>query len=609
MNSKGTLGLFSLALGLFAYIFFFEYPGQAPGSGTDPAKSLFPGLEPDKVTSVEIIRSNRTVIRAERTNDQWRLTRPASYPAQTTAINNWLALLGSLNQRGYITAQELLAQPGGLADFGLETPDATVDVQQAARRFRFRLGSKTTVGDMLYLQQVGSDGAHVTDAALLDRLPQTATDWRDPQFLDLAGVNFDRLQVRAGEREFKLQRDGATRLWRLTWPRSARADNGLLQQVLQQLQNVRISRFVSETPGGDLEAYGLQPPALTLVFARETNAVLTVELGKSPTNEPAVVFARRDNYPNIVTVPKQVLDLLRAPYTEFLDRRLIEFTPAAVHRIEVRAAEKFALEKQTNGRWQVVEPIVFPADPELVSGFLHRMNSIETVEIIKEVASNLDLPDHGLAPPSRQYVLKAANAATTTNEILAQVEFGTNQANRIVVRRADENSIYKAKLEESQLLPQSAFEFRDRRIWNFTTNQVASATITAKGATCKVLRTGSGQWSVAPGSQGYVNPFALEEAMFRLGQQLVSKMWVARGDGDLSRFGFAAATNRLSIELSNGVEPRTLTVEFGGQSPSGGPFALIHLEPGPIVFECPFEVFNAYDEAVRNLTSAATAPP
>ncbi|HKS36006.1 MAG TPA: hypothetical protein VJW76_02375, partial [Verrucomicrobiae bacterium] len=95
----------------------------------------------------------------------------------------------------------------------------------------------------------------------------------------------------------------------------------------------------------------------------------------------------------------------------------------------------------------------------------------------------------------------------------------------------------------------------------------------------------------------------------RIGQQLRSKMWVARGDRDLSRFGFGDATNKLSIELNNGAEPRTLMVEFGSQSPSGGPFALVHLEPGPIVFECPFDVFNAYDEAVRYLTSTVSGPP
>jgi hypothetical protein len=608
MNSKSTLGWLLLALGLFAYIFLFERHSRAPV----PHRRLFPDLDPEKVTSVEILRSNN-VIRAERTNGQWLLAEP-HYPAQSTAIDNWLALLGSLNQRTHITAQELLDQPGGLAAFGLDPPLADISIQQGRKLFRLRLGSRTQVGEKLYLQQVGSDGAHVTEAVLLNKLPQTSADWRDRQFLDLTGLSFNRLLVRAGTREFELQRDGAIKLWRLTRPRSARADNGLLQQVLQQLQTVRIGRFVSDVPGGDLEPYGLQPPEVSLVFGRETstetNTVLTVELGRSPTNEPAVVFARRSNYPkNIVSVPKQVLELFRAPYTEFLDRRLIEFTPATIDRIEVRAAEAFALQKQTNGNWRVVEPVNFAADTELMSGFLQRLNSIEIVEIAKEVASNLDLPDHGLAPPSRLYVLKTANVATLTNEIVAQLEFGRSETNKIVVRRTDENSIYRTKLEESLLLPQAAFELRDRRIWNFTNNQVAGATIAVKGRIWKVLRTGSGQWSFAPGSQGILSPAMIEEAMFRLGQQFESQKWVARGDGDLSRFGFAEAANKLTLELSNGSEPRTLTVEFGGPSLSGGPFALVHLEPGPIVFECPFKVFNVYDEVVRYLTSAASAPP
>ena len=36
--------------------------------------------------------------------------------------------------------------------------------------------------------------------------------------------------------------------------------------------------------------------------------------------------------------------------------------------MEVRAAETFALQKQTNGRWRVVEPVSFPADPGLDDG-------------------------------------------------------------------------------------------------------------------------------------------------------------------------------------------------------------------------------------------------
>jgi len=611
MNSKGTFYLTVLALSVFSYIYFFERHTLDTEQRADRAMKLFPDFDAGKVVSVEIIRSNN-VIRAERTNGQWRLTQPAPiYPAQSTIIENWLNLFHALNRSAYISAEELQAQPGGLAEFGLEEPLATVIVQQGQKKLpTLRLGAKTAVGEKLYLQQVGSAGVLVTESALLDRLPKSAVEWRDPVFLHLAGLKFDRLSVvRSGSREFAVERDPAGKLWRLTTPRSARADNNLLQQLLQQLQNAHVDQFVSDAPGVDLEPYGLQAPEVVLAFGQGTNNFLTVEFGKSPTNNPAQVYARRSNYPPmIVTVPRPLLEKLRAPYTDFLDKRLVEFTPATVDRIEARATEAFALQKQTNGTWLIVEPISAPADPALVRGFVDRLNSLQRVDLFKEVVTALDLPNYGLAPPTREYVLKTA-AATSTNDPIARIEFGTNQADRIFVRRSDETSVYTMPIEEIESLPQAAFELRDRRIWSFTTNQVSGATIEFKGKTYKLQRGANGRWGIAEGSQGMVNPFAIEEAMYRFGQ-LRSKAWDACGHFDGARYGFGDPPHRISIEVNAGDRPKTLTVEFGDQqSPSGGPYARVDLEAGQTVFDFPFEIFHVYNEVLRNLTAAVGASP
>jgi len=162
MNSKSTLWLMFLALGLFAYILFFERHTLDTEQRAERAMKLFSDFDPTKIDSAEILRSNN-VIRAERMNDQWRLVQPVVYPAQGTAVENWLSLFGSLNRRDYISARELLDQPGGLQDFGLDSPQATVVIQQGPRRIQLRLGAKTPVGEKLYLQQVGSDGVFVTD--------------------------------------------------------------------------------------------------------------------------------------------------------------------------------------------------------------------------------------------------------------------------------------------------------------------------------------------------------------------------------------------------------------------------------------------------------------
>src|SRR5439155_1146319 len=211
MNSKSTFWLMMVALGLGGYIFLLERHTLNTDERAQQAAKLFPDFDPAKVASVEILRSNNVkFIRAERANDQWRLVQPA-YPAQSTAIDNWLGLFRSLDRRTYLSALDLLAQPGGLTAFGLDSPQATV--------------------------------------------------------------------------------------------------------MIQQLQTARVDQFISDTPGSDLEPYGLRTTEVTLVFSQGADRVLTVEFGKSPTNQPGEVFARRSNYPAmVVTVPKHLVDLLRAPY-------------------------------------------------------------------------------------------------------------------------------------------------------------------------------------------------------------------------------------------------------------------------------------------------------
>src|SRR5438477_6021142 len=110
MNFKTTLYLTILALGAFAYIYLFERHTLDTEQRAERAMKLFPDFDVGKVASVEIIRSNN-VIRVERAQDQWRMTQPApAYPAQSTAIENWLGLFNALNRRASISAEELQSQ-------------------------------------------------------------------------------------------------------------------------------------------------------------------------------------------------------------------------------------------------------------------------------------------------------------------------------------------------------------------------------------------------------------------------------------------------------------------------------------------------------------------
>jgi hypothetical protein len=583
---------------LLAYIFLFERHAPDTAQLAEQTRRLLPDLDPAQVTRAEIIRSN-SVTCAERSLDHWMLTEP-TYPAESVVIENWLTALSALPRRASIPAREVLAQPGGLALYGLDPPQATVALQQGTRRLQFRLGARTAVGDRIYLQLSGADDVLVTDAAPLERLPQAAGDWRDLAFLDLAGLGFDRLNVRAGGREFEVQREGASRLWRMAKPRAARADNSRLELLFRELHAARVARFVKDFPGADLEPYGLLPPDVALTFGRGTNVLLVAEFGKNPTNDPQLTFARRSLYPNtVVLVPRSVPDTLSLPYTNFLDFQLIDQPLAAVDKLEVIAPDPFVLQRQTNGAWLVQGATRFPADPALVQQFLNQLRALRIEEIVKEVVTELDLPNYGLASPARQYLLNVT-APGGTNQLLLRVDFGSSRDGRVFVRRSDENSVYAVRLDDTLGLPQAPYQLHDRRIWSFTTNQVTAITIAAGGETRRMLRNGTGQWSIASGSQGMVNTFALEELAYRLGQ-LWSKAWIAQGDRDLDRYGIPQVNQQLTVEVNGAGGPQALAVSFGATSLSGGPFALTRLETGNVVFEFPFEIFRVFQEVLDSM--------
>ena len=90
-----------------------------------------------------------------------------------------------------------------------------------------------------------------------------------------------------------------------------------------------------------------------------------------------------------------------------------------------------------------------------------------------------------------------------TNAIIAELDFGTNQADKVFARRADEPSfVYAVKLADFQRLPSASWQMRERRIWNLSTNDVARATIRQQGRVRQIIRNGPHDWSLALGSQG-----------------------------------------------------------------------------------------------------------
>ena len=67
------------------------------------------------------------------------------------------------------------------------------------------------------------------------------------------------------------------------------------------------------------------------------------------------------------------------------------------------------------------------------------------------------------------------------------------------------------------------------------------------------LRTGTNEWSLAAGSQGIINPPAVEETIHRLGE-LTSFGWLGRKFDDATNIGLTTNSLSVTIELKSGAK-------------------------------------------------------
>ena len=306
--------------------------------------------------------------------------------------------------------------------------------------------------------------------------------------------------------------------------------------------------------------------------------------------------------------PKIRLNPWRAQYTDFRDRYLVALPAGTVRSVEARGDAGFTVQWQTNDSWRVIAQENFAADAGLVRELMGGLSGLQIAEFTKDVVTELDFTNYGLASPARAYILKTGDTnspAGTTNTVIAQLDFGAVLDNKIFVRRTDETSVYAVKVADYQRLPSAGWQLRDRHIWNFTTNDVRSVTIRQNGKERKVVRDGANQWSLAPGSQGIINDFAIEETIYRLGD-LTAAVWVDRGDQNRERYGFSTNSHQLAIEVKKGDQPQTLSVEFGGDAPSQFPYAAVTLDGQRYTFEFPWLL---YQQLLHSLTIPSATTP
>jgi hypothetical protein len=609
MNWKPTCVLLATAAVLLGFILLVERPIRQEKLHELTNRLVLVDFHPEAIRSIEVTPWGENEIHAERLNgdpSQWRMTQPIAYPAATEPITALLNRLAALEWQDRISESELKNQPDAQEKYGFTKPLFSVVLQGDGPPRHLLVGQTSPLGDQVFLYVVGNYDIYLADVNLLQLIPYDKNQWRDRSLLHPGSLNFQTLQVRLGGKGFDLERNATNHLWFMTKPLTARADTTKVNDLVKQLQELRVKQFISDDPQTDLEPYGLQAsaqtPALELSFWQGTNIAADLQVGAIPTNQPDLVYARLLDSSNVVAITRKPLSPWQTAYTNFLDCHFISRSPDLINVISVEGESAFTVEKQEHGRWEVRAGTTFPADAELMHDWLASFTNIQT-QIEKTVAT--DFADYGLDHPRLQYTLKSAS-----NGIIARIEFSTNATGQVFERRLDESFVNIIDPEDFYRLPSTAWQLRDRHIWHFDSSNVVSLTIHQHGGTRKYLRDPDGEWTFAPGYHGppFVNWPSLEEGVHRLGE-LKAVYWDGIGETNLSQFGFAQADFSLALEIKDGNQVVTNTIEFGARSPYTHPYASIVQGGQRLIFEFPVDLYENFVESDMTIPAALRYHP
>ncbi len=598
MNKKTTLIWVLIAAGLFAYIYFFEQPHKVKTSGT--SEKLIQNFKPELVNELRITKGN-VFLKIQKLNDSWWLTGPLKYPSQPVLIDNLLKQIES------ITCQERI-ETKSLKEYGLDEPAVTVLIKQNDVQYELQIGNVTPIATGVYVRLAGGDAVYVAPVELRQMIPDSVNEWRSRALIfSTKETRFDRLEVNSATRGigFGIQYNPSNRIWRIIKPLQARADNTKIDKLLMAILSCRITDFVTDDQTADMAKYGIATPELELIIGVGTNNLITIQFGKSPTNDPTQVYARILNYKNVVLVNREVFDKLYIPFTELRERRLLSFDPKTITEIAVRGVGSFTAQYQSNQIWKITEPQDMLADNGLLSLLVTDLLSIQAKEFEKDVVT--DYTPYGLTQPLRQVVIKRSitNQGVLTNIIVAALDFGTNGAGKFFARRPDESSVYEISELDYYKLPEAGWQLRSRQIWNINISNVVSVTVSKGDSMYQVIRRGDRDWVLGSGSQGMINKIGVERAVSRL-CALQANSWIARGVENRGNFGFTNDGYKIALNARIDGQVQIFTLEFGGQSKSMSLYGLVNLDNQAWIFDVPWIIA---DDIVQNLPAPQQVMP
>ncbi len=439
----------------------------------------------------------------------------------------------------------------------------------------------------------------------LDRCSQNTRDRRErtAHVVEVNRTDIDGITIHNGSGVIKVKTENDN--WKMVAPWQDDADAGIIDQLLDAIQNLRPEDVITDLGKGDkkrqmLKDFGLNKSKLRLKLDGQ-RALPELEFGQD-TAVPGRGYLRIENDDAVYVVSNDLKNIISKTPEDFRDHRMTPFLTTLINRavFQVSGGQIELAKEQDN--WQLVRPIKARASNDAVVDILTKMNQTQIAKFVSEGRSNPG--SYGLDSPADVLTLYDAGGEKFEIEIGSAVPSNPQAVYAGLPERNTVVEVSKGFLDLFNITPN---DLRDRKVARLNSDLIDRITIENASQPRIVLAREENRWRFLSPQSAPANSNNVKRLIQEINDDEVVE-FVSDTATDLARYGldqpklkmiFSSYSSDNTAE-SNAGEVVLSTLEFGN-SENGITYA--RLQEEPYIFSIADQTFGDLPKTVFSFRS------
>jgi len=263
----------------------------------------------EKVDAIDVNAGGKPLTIAKEGGD-WKITKPVQSKADFGSVEGLIGKLQTAQMKSMVAEDP---SPADLKKYGLDKPEATVNLNAGSARATLLVGGKAPDGNTVYARDASKPAVVTIESSLADDLKKGADDYRRKDLFEFRPFNATHIELTRNGQTIVLDRvkgqgENAPDKWHRVSPNPSDVDKDKMDGLLSKLSNMRAASFVDANA-----KTGADTPALAVtVKFDEGKKEEKVTFGQTGND----VFAVRPGEPGAAKADKADFDEVTKAFDE-----------------------------------------------------------------------------------------------------------------------------------------------------------------------------------------------------------------------------------------------------------------------------------------------------